>query len=1742
MSPMSTPHARILGKSLLQLCLIASLFALLGSTANAQTTSITDGSTPLGISPGASSGSYPLSGLDNVNPYGGNLNFHLPLVGIGGRGGAHTTSLLALDTKRWRVNHRIVGGDSIDTPSPNWWDPTPGYGPGLLVGRVSGTGSWNCGYGPNHYMQTLTRLTFTTSDGTEYEFRDQLTAGQPATVPNPCPSGASRGTVFITADGSAATFISDTTVYDGGGGSALFYPSGYLMLRDGTRYRIDGGNVTWMRDRNGNKVSFTYDTSHRVLIITDSLNRQVTFTYANFTSTFSDQITLKGFGGATRTIFVNYANLSTVLRTTNPRSEPASRYQIQTYKNLFPLLNNASSTTNFNPSVVSSITLPNNQQYQFFYNSYAELARVKLPTGGAIEYDYTAGSGVVDGVYFEIYRRVIERRVYPDGVNLESYSTFSDLSSGVATVDQLSGSGTLLSRTKHYFNGDPLNSFFQLPIGYPAKFDGKEYKTESYAADGTTLLRKEEMTWANRAPISWSWSQCCTAEPPNDPRVTDTTATIGDVTPNLISKHVFGYDDSLPYNNRNDVKEYDFGSGSPGALVRETQTTYVTSSTYTDASSGAHIRSLPSQNSIFDASGVERARITYEYDNYASDTNHASLMPRSNISGLDSAFTSSYTTRGNATGSTHYFLVNGSVTGSISNYAQYDVGGNVVKTIDARGYATTFYFDDRFGTPDGEAEGNPGPTDLAGQSSYAFPTKVVNAQNQIVYTQFDYYLGRPVNAEDANGVVFAGYYNDSLDRPTQVIRDYNNLAAKSQTNFSYDDTNRILTTKSDFSALNDNLLRSDTLYDGLGRLTETRAYENTTQYITVKQVPFTVLQDPDTSAWVAASQSSNPYRTYLNESPVWTTIFSDALGRATKVRTPDNAITRTSYSGNTVTGTDQSGKSRKSVTDALGRLTIVYEDPSTLSYQTTYNYDVLDDMVTVNQGSQTRTFVYDSLKRLTSATNPENGTESYVYNNNGNLTSKTDARSITTTIAYDSLNRPTSKTYQNDPSGTPAVNYFYDSQTLPAGAPTFDRGYTTGRLVAVTYGSSSAGNYAGFDALGRVLRKIQQTDSINYLFEATYNVSGAMTAETYPSVPGAGDRRTVTYGFDNAGRLGSLNSNATSYAPAASVANITYASHGALASETYGNSLVQAATYNNRLQTNEIKLGTSGNPTSVLDLVYNYGTTNNNGNVQSYTYTGAGLSYTQSFSYDSLNRLSNATETNGVTTNWSQTNAYDRYGNRQIDYGGGSYNLTFSSTTNRITTAGFSYDLAGNLSNDTIHSYSFNAENKIKTVDANSAYVYDGEGERVRKLVGENTRFVYGIGGQLIAEFDGSTGNLKKEYVYGGVTLITIEATAVNSNGAQYTTRDNLGSLRVITNSLATVVSRHDYMPFGEELGAGVGGRTTAMGFSGTGDNNRKKFTSQERDNETSLDYMHARYHSNVQGRFSSPDSLLGSIDNPQTLNRYAYVDNNPPNSTDPTGHLPRGTTEWSPLYDEGEGGYSSFDDPNNPEAVLMSQGALPEKYEAARIQLYHQEIEAQAEYNIAVALLDRAFGVSSASEVGYGKVVSQVRRVGTVDCVLTLDGVEVWNYGQIGIWFDVTEAAIEYSAEDVGEPRDRTTQPYLGLWGNDERGHLVAKALGGAWQSVNMTSQSRSINRGAVQSFEYKIRSTLTAHKDWRAHLHVSAHYNEPSCDSPTHRTADYYRPYEFRYSVFYTNAQGNVMSHFTMSRTIPNPVSGPF
>lgn len=1444
-------------------------------SASAQTfTSVTDGSTPSALTPGAPAGSYALSGFENVNLFNGNVNFALPLVHVGGRGGTDFTMMLTIE-QHWRIrkpkpppNCELNGTCDLRFPWPSVWSTmNADYGPGGLQGRKPGV---QCG------DLSLTRLTFLAPGGTEFELIDQANNGQPLPFTCGASQGASRGTVFVTADGSAATFISDTTIFDTTSqNSTTFTPSGYLMLRDGTRYRIDAGKVSWIRDRNGNKLSFTY-VGTKVSSITDSLNRQINISYSVADVApygTCDQITFKGFGGTQRMIRVSKTSLANSLRTTQFGDSTTT----WTLKQLFPDLD-GSATSQHNPTVISSLWLPDGQRrYRFYYNVYSELARVELPTGGALEYDLGNATNPYDG----IYRRLTERRVYTDGVSLESRTTYSDGLGGVVTVDNRDALGTLLARSKHYFYGDPSGSLNQFPWQYSPWRDGREYKTEAFASNGTTLLRQTTNTWQQRAAVSW-WTGNPDVAPPNDPRISETTTTLADT--NQVSKQTFSYDDSVPFNNRSDVYEYGYGIGAPGALVRRTHTDYlkvnaINVSDYT--TTGIHIRNLPTQQQVFDAAGVERARTTFEYDNYANDGLHAPLTVRSGLSGICDGSSQNcpngpnftdvgYQTRGNATKTTSWILATST---GLNSYRQYDVAGNIVKVIDPRGYATTFEFVDRFGAPDGDARSNVAPAELSGQTSFAFVTKATNALGNTAYIQFDYYLGRAVDLEDANGTLVSGYFNDVLDRPTQIRRAVGTGIAN-QTSFSYDDSNRIVTATSDLNSNNDNLLMSKTLYDGLGRTTESRQYEGGSNYIVTQQ---------QYDGLGRVFKTSNPFRPWQSESAVWTTSVFDGLGRVTSMTTADNAVVTTSYNGNQVTVTDQSGRKRKSETDALGRLAYVWEDPNTANYQTSYQYDVLDNLTLVTQGVQTRSFVYDSLSRLSSATNPESGTISYTYDNNGNILSRLDSRSVTTTMIYDALNRLTSKSY-NDTPQTPTVSYFYDTQSLPGGAPSFDRGFATGRLVATTY-NGSEGTYSGYDQLGRVVRQYQRTDSVNYLVEASYYANGSIHDETYPAVPGAMDRRVVSHTNDEAGRLLSLNTPATSYAPAVSVSSIGYAAHHGLKSETYGNGLIHAVNYNSRLQPTEIKLGTSGSPTAVLGLTYNYGTTTNNGNILSVSYSGGGLSYTQSFGYDGLNRLTTAQETNGGAS-WSQTNGYDRYGNRWIDLGGGIQSLYFNAGNNRIN--GASYDSAGNLLNDGSHAYGFNGENLIRTVDNQSAYVYNGNGQRVRKLLGENLRFVYGIGGVLIAEFDGVSGTLRKEYIYGASGLVaTIEPTAVNANGARYLTPDHLGSPRLLTNASAGVVSRHDYMPFGEELWAGVGGRTVGMGYS-VADGTRQKFTAHERDSESGLDFAKARFYSSGQGRFTSIDPLPASAvtSNPQTFNRYSYVLNSPLTLIDPTGML----------------------------------------------------------------------------------------------------------------------------------------------------------------------------------------------------------------------------------------------------------------
>jgi RHS repeat-associated protein len=112
-----------------------------------------------------------------------------------------------------------------------------------------------------------------------------------------------------------------------------------------------------------------------------------------------------------------------------------------------------------------------------------------------------------------------------------------------------------------------------------------------------------------------------------------------------------------------------------------------------------------------------------------------------------------------------------------------------------------------------------------------------------------------------------------------------------------------------------------------------------------------------------------------------------------------------------------------------------------------------------------------------------------------------------------------------------------------------------------------------------------------------------------------------------------------------------------------------------------------------------------------------------------------------------------------------------------------------------------------------------------------------------------------------------------------------LGSPRVITDANGQVISRRDFMAFGEEIANNVGGRTSTNKYGQT-DSVRQRFTGYQKDDETGLDFAEARYYNDAHGRFTAVDPLLasGKSVNPQTFNRYVYSMNRPLLLTDPTG------------------------------------------------------------------------------------------------------------------------------------------------------------------------------------------------------------------------------------------------------------------
>jgi RHS repeat-associated protein len=366
---------------------------------------------------------------------------------------------------------------------------------------------------------------------------------------------------------------------------------------------------------------------------------------------------------------------------------------------------------------------------------------------------------------------------------------------------------------------------------------------------------------------------------------------------------------------------------------------------------------------------------------------------------------------------------------------------------------------------------------------------------------------------------------------------------------------------------------------------------------------------------------------------------------------------------------------------------------------------------------------------------------------------------------------------------------------------------------------------------------------------------------------------------------------------------------------------------------------------------------------------------TWAYTYDDFNRVSASSCTlkcpDGQSTQ-AFTYQYDRYGNRwnqTVTAGSGPQpQLTFngpgSVPNNRID--GESYDAAGNLLSDSIHSYTYDAENRVIEVDGGSTgtYTYDADGRRVtRKTASGSWEYLYDLGGRAVTELvAGTTTTNRSEGYAGGRHLVT-----QNFGTTYFIHADWVGTERARTSLTGGApIESCQNLPFGD------GEVCTNTDVSPL------HFTGKERDTESNLDDFDARYYSSQWARFMTPDwdakpaaVPYAKFGDPQTLNLYSYVENAPLNRVDANGHGSTPTVNFQP-----ESGYDCTAAEGN--CIKRSPLGTPGYDEAEAEAAYENTVDQTVTYAAAQSAIQNAPAQDQSSGCGWcQKLTNKIRGAG---------------------------------------------------------------------------------------------------------------------------------------------------------------------
>ena len=575
----------------------------------------------------------------------------------------------------------------------------------------------------------------------------------------------------------------------------------------------------------------------------------------------------------------------------------------------------------------------------------------------------------------------------------------------------------------------------------------------------------------------------------------------------------------------------------------------------------------------------------------------------------------------------------------------------------------------------------------------------------------------------------------------------------------------------------------------------------------------------------------------------------DALGRVIAQVAPDGTSIAMSYDRGSRAVTDANGVRRTQHLDGYGRLAAIDEDIDGEIHTTRYHHRPATGELeqVIDAAGNFYVFGYDGLGRKITEHDADRGLWQWTHDPMGNIVSQQDANHNVTVYSYDPLHRPVKRVSH---SGTETV-YAYDTAEFGVGRP----------AAAKTEDFQRAFSY---DRRGRVVEQTLSMDGRSWHTAMVYDDADRVTEVVYP------DGERVATRYDARGFVAGVTGDdsyvtGTAYTDQGLVTELAYGNGTSLTYSYYDDSTVDplsGSALSYRLRT---VAASGGNLDLSLEFQHD-----KLGNVLALL-DREDDSRSQHFVYDSASRLVSATGLYG-----ERSYQYDAVGNlmqfagRRYGYGPG----------NRVATDGvwnYEHDANGNViarrQDDVVQTFGFDDLNRMISLfgdGTDERYRYDDGETRLAKTSDGKTTYYIGADYEEVWQDDARL-EVIKHYRSGGQKVATRD-----EDGLKYVYPDHLGSSSRMADRDGNQVKAIWYLPFGSD--AKESGEAKA----------RYRYTGKEKD-DSGLYYYGARYYDDALGRFMAADSILPDVYDPQQLNRFAYVRNNPIRLIDPDGHSAQG-------------------------------------------------------------------------------------------------------------------------------------------------------------------------------------------------------------------------------------------------------------